>query len=119
MGHSRSSRCASEKEVNNMLIKANEYVGRGFPPDEGKKLATALLGRELHWDDLEIDVAGLAPALLISAFFNGFLQEVFDRNQSLLNKAKKVKWILQFPFQREHVDTWMTHFKPTVQSHPN
>jgi hypothetical protein len=96
-----------------MMIKASEHVGRGFPPEEGKRLAQALLHLEVEWNGLEIDVSDLAPALLISAFFNGFLQEIHDRNSALLDKARSVKWIMQFPFQSENVDTWMKHFKPT------
>ena len=96
-----------------MKINANEFVGRGFPTDEGRKLADALLAdKGTVWDDLEIDLSGLAPALLISAFFNGFLQEVFEKNAALLDKARQIRWGLQFPFQKTNVDTWMTHFKP-------
>lgn len=97
-----------------MKINANEFVGRGFPTEEGRKLARTLLeDKRTVWDELEIDLSGLAPALLISAFFNGFLQEVFDRNSALLSKARQIHWGLQFSFQKTNVDSWMTHFKPS------
>lgn len=114
MEHSQLFLCVSNVEVLDMKINASEYVGRGFPPEEGKKLADALLKRrDLSWEDLELDVSGLAPALLISAFFNGFLQHIYDRESGLLEKAKRVHWILQFPFQQANVDTWMSYFKPS------
>jgi hypothetical protein len=95
-----------------MKIDAKRVVGTGFPPDEGKRLADELLRQQVEWRDLEIDVTGCPPALLISAFFNGFLQEVFDRNATLLDAARKVTWDLQFTFQSENVRRWMKDFKP-------
>lgn len=98
-----------------MLINATEIVGVGFPPDEGKKLAARLLSADgTNWDDLEIDVTTLAPSLLISAFFNGFLQTIFDKSAPLLEQARKVRWRLRFDFQKANVEKWMKHFKPNA-----
>ena len=98
-----------------MKVNAREFVGNGFPPDEGKKFADALLSREnVPWRDLEIDLSACAPALLISAFFNGFLQEVFEKNAAVLDDARQIRWHLQFPFQSENVKRWMRDFKPFV-----
>ena len=96
-----------------MRIDGRDVVGRGFPPDEGKKLAEALLARTPDWSDLEIDLSEIAPALLISAFFNGFLQAVHEQKPELLESAKKVKWVMQYEFQLANVKKWMEHFKPT------
>lgn len=96
-----------------MKIDAAKYVDRGFPPDEGKRLADALMASAgVPWDGLEIDVTGLPPVMLISAFFNGFLQAIHEKRADLLDKARAVRWTMQFPFQTEHVHRWMTNFKP-------
>jgi len=99
-----------------MRVNAKEIVGNGFPPDEGKRLADALLTRQdVTWNDLEIDLTACTPALLISAFFNGFLQEVFEKKKMILDDARKIKWHLQFPFQNDNVKRWMSDFKPFVR----
>lgn len=61
-------------------IRALDFVRKGFPPDEGVRFADALLANEDEdWSNLEVDLRGCAAALLIGAFFNGFLQRVADR----------------------------------------
>ena len=96
-----------------MDIRARDLIGTGFPPEEGGLLARKLLekGSEVDWKDLSIDVRDLPSSLLISAFFNGFLQEIVDKNASLLGLARKTKWVLEFDFQRENVERWMSDFK--------
>lgn len=96
-----------------MTVDAKEYVGLGFPPEEGKKLAAALLaqGQRVDWRDLTIDVTNCPASLLISAFFNGFLQEVHDQKADLLPAAQKIEWEMKFPFQKENVRRWMAEFK--------
>ncbi len=96
-----------------MKIDGNTIVNGGFPPDEGKRLADVFLERkDLTWDDLSVNLEKCAAALLISAFFNGFLQEVYDKRRELLPAARKIDWELQFPFQRDNVARWMKDFKP-------
>jgi len=99
-----------------MKINANEHVGHAFPPDAGKRLASALLKQpDLSWDDLEIDVRWLPPALLISAFFNGFLQQVYATNPDILPKARQVRWLLRFAFQNANFEKWMVSFQPVIR----
>lgn len=100
-----------------MEINANTLVNGGFPPEEGRQLAATLLERnDIDWSELTIDVSKCAAALLISAFFNGFLQEVYDRRSDLLGEAKGISWELQFPFQLENVKRWINDFKPYTAS---
>ncbi|XXY51383.1 hypothetical protein WME91_09595 [Sorangium sp. So ce269] len=88
-------------------------VGTGLPPEEGRKLSETLLAiADISWADLEIDARGLPPDLLISAFFNGFLESVIKNRPALLRKAKRVKWRLSFQFQEENVARWMRNFRP-------
>ncbi|MEZ4297741.1 MAG: hypothetical protein R3B70_22480 [Polyangiaceae bacterium] len=94
-------------------INANAICGTGFPTDEGTRLADNLLSQvNLDWSDVTIDVQKLPSGLLISAFFNGFLQRIYDTQPELLEKARSVRWILKFAFQRENVSRWMADFKP-------
>ncbi len=95
-----------------MILNAKEILGQEFPPDEGKRLADDLLARDINWRDLTIDVSSCSPSLLISAFFNGFLQEIFERKASLLDDARLVKWRFKFSFQEENVARWMREFAP-------
>lgn len=98
-------------------INANTICGKGFPTDEGMHLADTLLERpNVDWSDLTVDVQKLPSGLLISAFFNGFLQRIYDKRSELLEKARATKWILLFPFQRENVSRWMADFKPNPTS---
>jgi hypothetical protein len=95
------------------VVDANAICGTGFPTDEGIKLADALLERsDLVWKQVVVDVHHLPPGLLISAFFNGFLQRVFEKRPARLSDAREVKWILAFGFQRENVAEWMKSFIP-------
>jgi hypothetical protein len=101
-------------------INARPLVGNGFPPDAGAHLARRLIadGEIRRWDELEIDLMGCPPSLLISAFFNGFLQEVWDGKPDLLDQARKIKWKLSFDFQRDSVKQWMRDFKPYTDAKP-
>ena len=94
-------------------IKADEIVGRGFPTDEGERLAKALLDNpQFNWARDLVDLTGCDSALLISAFFNAFLQTVHDRDARLLDQARQIQWQLEFDFQQENVSTWMKDFEP-------
>ena len=98
-----------------MNIDANKLVNGGFPPEEGRALAATLLRRQdVNWDSLRVDVTRCPASLLISAFFNGFLQEISDRRRELLPKARGIDWQLQFGFQRENVTRWMRDFRPAA-----
>lgn len=94
-------------------INANKIVGTGFPTDEGCRLAESLLSNPaIDWSSLEIDLTQCDSALLISAFFNSFLQTVYERESERLPQAREVRWKLEFPFQRANVDEWMRDFQP-------
>ncbi len=93
-------------------IQAREYLGSGFPPKEGARLADALLREVADWDDLTVDLTKCSPGLLISAFFNAFLQRIYDQKPELLPKARKVRWDLAYPFQQENAARWVQEFAP-------
>ena len=92
-------------------IKALDIVGEDFPPEAGARLAKAILSRELQLDQLEVDLQGLPPSLLISAFFNGFLAVVSEERPELLSKAKRVKLRMDHDFQYENAHRWMRGFQ--------
>lgn len=94
-------------------INANRIVGTGFPTEEGSRLAESLLkDPTVEWQSLEIDLTQCDSALLISAFFNSFLQTVHERASEKLPHAREVRWNLEFPFQRANVEEWMRDFQP-------
>ena len=94
-------------------INARKYVSDGFPPDEGGRLANALMDSSaVDWNKLQIDLTQLPPSLLISAFFNGFLQTLVDRRPELLKVARQITWKVPFDFQRENIARWMKDFRP-------
>ncbi len=96
-----------------MKLMASEHIGNGFPPEEGIKFAGTLLSRDdVDWGDLEVDLQALPAGMLISAFFNGFLQHVYEQREQLLEAARKIRWDVKFDFQRENIALWMKNFKP-------
>ena len=92
-------------------IKGREIIGIGFPPDEGAALASELLKQDLDFDHLEVDLTGLPAALLISAFFNGFLTVVSSERPEVLPKAKKIAFKFDHDFQKRNADFWMEGFE--------
>ncbi len=99
-----------------MVVDANRIVGRGFPPDEGKRLARALLDQETEWESLQIDVSRLVPVTLVSSFFGGFLQEIYEQRKDVLLTARKIKWLTEFPFQQSVIGMAMTGYNPHKRS---
>ena len=91
-------------------IVGSNLVGSEFPPDEGAKLAKILIGRSVDWQQLTVDLRGLPPSLLISAFFNGFLAAINNEQPDLLQSAKRIRWVLDHDFQYENVRRWMKGF---------
>lgn len=92
-------------------IHGTTLVGHRFPPDEGGRLADHLLHRNLDWTNLQVDLTNLPPALLISGFFNGFLTAIHRKRPDLLDQAKRIDWLLDHDFQRQHVARCMKHFE--------
>lgn len=93
-------------------ISAIDYVQTTFPPTEGERLACALLEERLLSEDLQIDLTDCPPALLISAFFNGFLQHVYEQSADHFDAAKQVRWNAEFDFQNENIQDWVRNFEP-------
>jgi len=94
-------------------IRAIDRVGSGFPPDEGERLAETLISdNRLNWDALDIDLRGCPAGLLISAFFNAFLQKIHEDASEHFEQAKAIKWQTDFPFQEKNVAEWIARFKP-------
>lgn len=95
-----------------MTIKARQYVGAGFPPGEGERLADWLVNQGLPaWNELLIDLSDCPPALLISAFFNAFLQRISEVCPERLQEAKTIAWKARFPFQEKNIAGWVASFK--------
>jgi len=93
-------------------IIGREILKNGFPPDEGRRLAEAVLNNDsVDLDDVEIDLTAMKPALLISGFFNSFLQRVYELKPQLLEVARTVSWRLDFEFQQAAVKRWVDAFK--------
>ncbi|MDZ4684639.1 MAG: hypothetical protein SH850_06070 [Planctomycetaceae bacterium] len=96
-------------------LNARTIVGTGFPTDEGRKLAKHLLSNPPGpLDELDIDLRSCSPVLLISAFFNGFLQQVYESAPQMLDAAKAVSWGLKHKFQQDNVARWMQEFRPST-----
>lgn len=93
-------------------LSAIDFVQTTFPPSEGERLADALLEENRLADGLTIRLDGCPPALLISAFFNGFLQRVYEQDRSKFESAKAVRWIAEFDFQNENIRKWISEFEP-------
>ena len=101
------------------MINARKIVGLGIPTEEGRKLARHLLQKvNLDWNDVENDLRECRAGLLISAFFNGFLQQVLEDKPEILDVARTVRWELKHEFQRENVARWMQGFQPADELHP-
>jgi hypothetical protein len=98
-----------------MVIDAREIVGSGFPPDEGERLADWFLTHDDRISGEEVDLTKCPSALLISAFFNAFLQRIYERRQDLYPDAKSLRWKLKFDFQDKNVQDWIDNFKPAEQ----
>ena len=92
-------------------IKGREILGNSFPPDEGALLAREILDRESDFDQLEVDLTGLPAALLISAFFNGFLTVISAERPELLPKAKRIALRFDHDFQKRNAELWMEGFE--------
>ncbi|MCI0420805.1 MAG: hypothetical protein L0312_16520 [Acidobacteria bacterium] len=93
-------------------VNAREIIGTRFPPEEGEKLADALMREHDDWSCLIVDLRRCPPSLLISAFFNAFLQKVYEERPDLLRAAREIEWQLAYPFQTDNVKTWVADFKP-------
>ncbi len=94
-------------------IDGNRMIGTGFPTDEGARLAENLLAQKgLNWNELTIDLTNADAAMLISAFFNSFLQTIHERSTDRLDDAKRIQWKMKFEFQQESVLEWIYDFEP-------
>lgn len=96
----------------NNKISAIDYVQTTFPPTEGERLASMLIESQVLTDGLQIDLEGCPPALLISAFFNGFLQRIFEQDSGKFETAKGIQWRAEFDFQNKNIREWVEKFQP-------
>jgi hypothetical protein len=94
------------------VLDARQHVGTSFPTDEGTRLADALLRAPDDWTNLSIDLRKMPAGLLISAFFNAFLQRIYEKKPDCLEDARRLQWKLAHPFQEKNVKEWMKDFKP-------
>lgn len=99
-----------------MTIEAKTILGRGFPPLEGAKLADHVLEVSADLEDIEVDLRGLPAGLLISAFFNGFLQRVADCRPAVLARARQIDWHFDYEYQRAGAKRSMKSFKPRLSA---
>jgi hypothetical protein len=96
-------------------IDAIEYIKDGLPYGAGGNLAKAILDMDLSpedWGRLVVDITKLPTELVISSFFNAFLQMISDHDQNLLDLAKETGWYANFDFQYDNILRWMEEFKP-------
>ena len=96
-------------------IDASKYIKDGLPYGAGGNLAKALLDLHLtrkDWDSLVIDVTSLPTDLVISSFFNAFLQMISDHDSNLLDLVKNSAWMANYDFQYQNIERWMEEFKP-------
>lgn len=91
-------------------IDGNRMIGVGLPQKEGIRLAENLINLDLDWNDLEIDMRRVDAAMLISPFFNSFLQTIYEKN--LFENVRRIKWNMEFNFQQESVLEWIRIFEP-------
>jgi len=97
----------------NQPLRAVEYLTTGFPEEMGATFAKRLLADgNIEIPDLQVDLHGLPSRLLISAFFNGFLQAVHELAPEELDNARNIQWLPRFEFQRRTIQTWMDTFTP-------
>ena len=97
------------------LIRAHDIISASaFPSDAGAKLAEGLIQRlEMsEWKTLEIDLRHLPAGMLIGTFFFHYLGKVNEWKPELLDTARKTRWLVNFPFQKELIDEWMAFYKP-------
>lgn len=94
------------------MLRAKQHIKAGWATTEGRSLAQAALAREEPLDALTIDMGGCPNSLMISPFFNAFLQAIFDqRGEAGLMQAKSIKWKAEFPFQLDLISDWVGHFE--------
>jgi hypothetical protein len=94
------------------VLDARQHVGTSFPTDEGLRFADAMLAKHRDWSDVTVDLSKMPAGLLISAFFNAFLQRIYEKKPDRLEEARRIKWKLAHPFQEKNVKEWMADFKP-------
>ena len=95
-------------------VVALDLIGTGFPPNEGEHLAQRLLRTrdEIDWKNLTVDLRECQAGMLISAFFNSFLQHIHEESPELLKDARSITWTTDFEFQAEKIRDWVEHFRP-------
>lgn len=95
-----------------------ELVGAGKPSTEGRRLARHLMEQrgDREWNEVVVDLTGCSAVLLVSAFFNGALQEVHERAPNELEKFRQVRWQAKFAFQQQNIEMWVREFNAPAQA---
>ena len=88
-------------------------VGKMWPADEGRDFATLLLHalEPEDWPGLIVDLHGVSGAILIGSFFNAFLLRVCKHDWRLVPTARKIIWLVDYPFQAQQIAQWMHNWK--------
>lgn len=96
-----------------MIVATDHINASGWPPDEGRKLADAILAAYDPWPSPRIQVnLNLPAAMLVGTFINSLLQRVHEKRPEALVLARQTKWHAPFAFQRELISGWTASFKP-------
>jgi hypothetical protein len=94
-------------------IDLRTIVKSGTPREEGRRLAEALLAREsVDWDDLTIEARSLPLDLFNISFFYGYLQQVFDAEPALLDRARRARLNSPYRVLEEVASKFMNDFQP-------
>lgn len=96
-----------------MIVATDHINPTGWPPDQGRSLADAILAAYDPWPAADIQVnLNLPAAMLVGTFINSILQRVHEQRPEALVLARKTKWHAPFTFQRELIAKWVEGFQP-------
>lgn len=87
-------------------IEATQHIEVGFPTNQGRAFAEFLL-TELDGDltDLTVDLHGISPKTLISAFFVSFMVRMKEAGRT--DQAIAITWLCDHEFQQKNIARWL------------
>lgn len=87
------------------------------PSDAGGEFAKYLIKENLLNESLECDCRDVHPAVLISAFFVNFCEELHQANPDSLKMALgNIKWVMAYDWQSNNIERWMAPYKDKLLS---
>jgi hypothetical protein len=97
-----------------IVFQATPYIGRGLPNEEGRRIALVLLHQYPESLPAIVDLRGCLPGLMISGFFNGFLQQVHESAPTKLEQARQLQWRLDehLSWCQCRISQWVRAFQP-------